>query len=160
MQGFPGMPGMGGDMSQMMNNPMVQQMMQNPEMIKMAQQMMANMGGKSGAPVDPQKMQEVMQNPSLQKLLDNPEFLDSTIQMLKNPMARGQVDQMAKSMNMNPDTLIRVLEFLVSCAYGYKRVRGVVFNPIIMVSLAVLVISYLLKWFGFTAELLFMMPFK
>ena len=63
-------------------------------------------------------------------------------------------------MNMNGDTLIRVLEFLVSCAYGYKRVRGVLINPIVMVSLAVLVISYLLKWFGFTTELLFMMPFK
>jgi len=63
-------------------------------------------------------------------------------------------------MNMNGDTLIRVLEFLVSCAYGYKRVRGVLFNPIVMVSLAVLVISYLIKWLGFTTELLFMMPFK
>lgn len=51
--------------------------------------MMANMGGKPGTAVDPQKMQEVMQNPSIKKLLDNPEFLDSTIQMLKNPMARG-----------------------------------------------------------------------
>jgi hypothetical protein len=110
--------------------------------------------------MDPSKMQEMMSNPSLQKLLDNPEFLDSTIQMLKNPMARGQVDQMAKSMGMNPETLIKVLEFLVSCAYGYKKVRGFFAHPIIMVSLAVLVISYLLKWFGFTAELLFMMPFK
>lgn len=80
MGGMSGMPGFGGDMSQMMNNPMVQQMMQNPEMMKMAQQMMGNMGGKPGAGgMDPSKMQEMMQNPSLQKLIDNPEFLDNTI---------------------------------------------------------------------------------
>lgn len=55
-------------------------MMQNPEMMKMAQQMMGNMGGKPGAGgMDPSKMQEMMQNPSLQKLIDNPEFLDNTI---------------------------------------------------------------------------------
>lgn len=59
MPGFGGMPGM-GDMSQMMNNPMVQQMMQNPEMMKMAQQMMTQMGGNRGASMDPSKMQEMM----------------------------------------------------------------------------------------------------
>lgn len=61
---------------------------------------------------------------------------------------------------MNGDTLIKVLEFLVSCAYGYKRVRGFFFHPLIMLSFAVLIISYLLKWFGFTSGLLFMMPFQ
>lgn len=50
----------------MMNNPMVQQMMNNPEMMKMAQQMMMNMGGgKPGATVDPNMMGEMMKNPSL-----------------------------------------------------------------------------------------------
>lgn len=56
---------MNGNMAEMMNNPMVQQMMNNPEMMKMAQQMMMNMGGgKGAAAVDPSKMQEMMQNPS------------------------------------------------------------------------------------------------
>lgn len=109
--------------------------------------------------MDPGKMQEMMQNPSLQKMLDNPEFLDSTIQMLKNPMARGQLDQMAKGMGMNGDTLVKVLEWLVSCAYGYKRVKNVVTHPLIKFALVVLVASYVLKWLGFTSQLLFMMPF-
>ena len=158
MGGMPGMGGM-GDMSQMMNNPMVQQMMNNPELMKMAQQMMQSMGGGGNA-MDPNKMQEMMQNPSLQKLLDNPEFLDNTIQMLKNPMARGQLDTMAKQMGMNGDTLVTVLEFLVSCAYGYKRAKSFFGHPIIYYSLIVLVVSYVLKWLGFTADLLFMMPFR
>ena len=80
--------------------------------------------------------------------------------MLKNPMARGQLDQMAKGMGMNGDTLVKVLEFLVKCAYGFKRVKNVVTHPVIKYSLIILVISYILKWLGFTTELLFMMPFK
>lgn len=66
-----------------------------------------------------------MQNPSMSKMLDNPDFLASTVGMLKNPMAKAQLEQMTKQTGMSPDTLIRVLEFLVSCAYGYKRVKGV-----------------------------------
>jgi hypothetical protein len=53
MAGMPGMPPNMGNMADMMNNPMVKEMMGNPEMIKMAQQMM--MGGAGGMP-DPSKM--------------------------------------------------------------------------------------------------------
>ena len=71
--------------------------MNNPEMMKMAQSMMGGMGGGgAGGIPDPSKMQEMMQNPSMSKLLDNPEFLDSTLSMLKSPMARPQVETMAK----------------------------------------------------------------
>lgn len=80
--------------------------------------------------------------------------------MLKSPMARGQLDQMAKGMNMSGDTLIKVLEFLVKCAYGFKRVKNVVTHPVIWYGLIILVASYILKWLGITTELLFMMPFK
>lgn len=38
------MPDM-SNMADLMNNPMVKEMMNNPEMMKMAQQMMAGMGG-------------------------------------------------------------------------------------------------------------------
>lgn len=87
----------------MMNNPMVKEMMNNPEMIKMAYSMMGAQGGQpgqAGGMPDPSKMQEMMQNPSISKFIDNPEFLSSTVQMLKNPAARPQVEAIAKQTNM------------------------------------------------------------
>jgi hypothetical protein len=80
--------------------------------------------------------------------------------MLKSPMARGQLDQMAKGMGMSGDTMIRVLEFLVSCAYAIKKVKNFVMHPVIKTALIVLVVSYILKWLGFTSSLLFMLPFN
>ena len=47
MNGMMGMNGMPPNMGDMMNNPMVQEMMRNPEMLKMAQQMMMG-GGQPG----------------------------------------------------------------------------------------------------------------
>ena len=96
----------------------------------------------------------------MSKLLDNPEMLDTTINMLSSPMARPQVEQMAKQMNMNPDTLITVLKWLVRAAKALKKVKDVVTNPIIKYGLIVLVLSYILFWLGFTNDLLFMMPFR
>lgn len=54
-----GMPDM-SNMADLMNNPMVKEMMNNPEMMKMAQQMMAGMGGQGGTAPDATKMQEMM----------------------------------------------------------------------------------------------------
>ena len=158
MGGMGGMPGMNPqNMGDMMNNPMVKEMMNNPEMMKMAQQMM--MGGGGGTP-DPNAMQEMMKNPSMSKLLDNPEFLKSTLTMLKSPMARPQVEQMAKQMNISPDNLIRVLEWLVSMGGVFKRIKDFVTNPIIKYGLFILIISYVMYWLGFTKDLMFMMPFR
>lgn len=154
------MPGMPDNMADMMNNPMVQEMMNNPEMIKMAQQMMGNMAGGSGATPDPTKMQEMMKNPSMAKMLDNPEFLDTTLNMLKSPMARPQVEQMAKQMNISPENMIKVLEWLVTAGKAFKKVKTVVTNPIVKYGLIVLVLSYVLYWMGFTRDLAFMMPFR
>ena len=67
---------------------------------------------------------------------------------------------MAKQMNMNPDTLITVLKWLVRAAKALKSVKNVVTNPIIKYGLIVLVLSYILFWLGFTNDLLFMMPFR
>ena len=160
MMGNPMMGMNGQNMQDMMNNPMVKEMMNNPEMIKMAQQMMGGGGAGGGSMPDPSKMQEMMKNPSLAKLIDNPEFLQSTLGMLKSPMARPQVEQMASQMNMNPDTLIKVLEWLVRAGTAAKKIKDTVSNPIIKYGLLVLVVSYVLYWLGFTGDLLFMMPFR
>ena len=96
----------------------------------------------------------------MSKLLDNPEMLDTTINMLSSPMARPQVEQMAKQMNMNPDTLISVLKWLVRAAKVLRPVKNVVTNPIFKYGLIVLVLSYILFWLGFTKDLIFMMPFR
>ena len=52
------MPGM-GNMQEMMNNPMVKQMRNNPEMMKMAQQMMGGQGFDPSK-MDPSKMQDML----------------------------------------------------------------------------------------------------
>ena len=65
--------GMGMDptqMGNMMNNPMVQEMMNNPEMMKNAMEMMKSMNGggapgQAGGMPDPSKMQDMMKNPSI-----------------------------------------------------------------------------------------------
>jgi len=62
--------------------------------------------------------------------------------------------------NAEPETLVRILDFLLKMVYCLKPVKAVVSNPIVKYGLIILVISYLLKWFGFTNDLLFMMPFK
>ncbi len=118
------------------------------------------MGGAGGGTPNPAAMQDMMSNPSMSKMLDNPEFLKQTVGMLKSPMARPQVEQMAKQVNMSPDTLLSILDWMASAAGAYSRVKRVVANPIIYYGLIVLVVSYLLFWFGFTKDLLFMMPFR
>ena len=67
---------------------------------------------------------------------------------------------MASQMNISPENLIRVLEWLVSAAAGFKKVKSVVTHPVIWYGLIVLVASYLLFWLGFTNDLVFMMPFR
>ena len=88
------------------------------------------------------------------KFLDNPDFLYSTVQMLKNPMAKPQLDEMAKKMGVSSEFILRMLEWFVSALYGYKKIKPVI--PVIKYGLIVLVVSYLLKWFGFTQGLFFM----
>ena len=67
---------------------------------------MGGQAGSAGGMPDPNQMQEMMKNPSMQKILDNPEFIDNMINMIKSPMARPQMEQMAKQMNVSPDTLL------------------------------------------------------
>lgn len=146
-----------GDMGDLMNNPMVKNMMNNPEMMKMAAEMMGG-GGPAGGMPDPSKMQEMMKDPSMAKMLDNPDFLAQTVGMLKNPMAKSQLEGLTKQSGLAPDTIIKMLEYCVSMAYGYKKIKPAM--PFIKYSMLILVVSYLLKWTGFTTGLIFMMPFQ
>lgn len=61
---------------------------------------------------------------------------------------------------MSPDTMIKVLEWLVRAGMAAKKIKDTVSNPIIKYGLIVLLLSYLLYWLGFTKDLLFMMPFR
>ena len=111
----------------------------------------ATPGATPGAPgmPDPNVMQDMMKNPSLSKLLDNPDFLASTVAMLKNPAAKQQIEAMTGQTGMSSDMLIRVLDFLVKCAYGYKRAKGVFSNTYIKVALYILLLDMVLTYLGF-----------
>ena len=92
------------------------------------------------------------------KILDNPDFLHSTVQMLKNPMAKPQLEEIAKKAGVSSETIVRLLEWMVGAIYGYKKIKPVV--PVIKYGLIILLIAYLLKWFGVTQGLFFMSVFK
>ena len=65
-----------GGMADMMNNPMMKTMMQNPDFMKQAMSMMQS-GNMNPA--------ELAKNPSFSKLLENPDFLGQAVEMLKDP---------------------------------------------------------------------------
>lgn len=92
------------------------------------------------------------------KFLDNPDFLHSTVQMLKNPMAKPQLDEIAKKTGISSETIVKIMEWFVSATYGYKKIKPVV--PFIKYALIILAVAYLLKWFGLTQGLFFLSPFK
>jgi hypothetical protein len=68
--------------------------------------------------------------------------------MLKNPMAKPQLDEIAKKAGVSSDTIVRLLEWVVSAIYGYNKIKPVV--PVIKYGLLILLVAYLLKWFGVT----------
>ena len=63
-------------------------------------------------------------------------------------------------MNINPDTLLKVLNWLVKLAPAFRIAMKVGTNPIFKYGMIILVVSYLLYWLGFTKDLMFMMPFR
>ena len=89
--------------------------------------------------------------------MKDPAFLQNTLNMLKSPMGRPQVEQMAKQFNMNPDTMLFMLDWML---WLYLLYRRIVSNPIIFYGIIILIASYVLYWLGFTKDLLFMMPFR
>jgi len=120
-------------------------MMKNPDMMKNMQGMMGGMGGGAGGG-DPNAMAELMKNPSIGKLIDNAPMLDSMVGMLTNPAMGGQIDQMAAQAGVSGKTLTRGLGCLVKFVYVLKFMR----KPVIFYSLCVMMLSFVLKWTGFT----------
>lgn len=116
-------PSMPPDMAAMANNPMVKEMMNNPEMMKMAMNMMNGGNGQGGGMPDPAAMQNLMGNPSMQNMLSNPEMLTQSINMMKSNPA--MLDMLRKQIpGVEPETLVRGLEWLSTLARYYANARS------------------------------------
>ncbi len=81
-------PQLRGGMNQndMMNNPAIKEMMNNPETLKQAMNAMNGQG-------NPAAMQDMMKNPSMQNLMNNPDMINNAINMMKSNPA--MLDAMA-----------------------------------------------------------------
>ena len=117
------------NMAEIMYDPILKEMMNNPEIMKLVMTMM---------------------NGETFKILEiamNPDFIIIAMNNLKLPWAKPYRDAIAKQTGMSSETILKGLEWLVSLAHLYNRVRPVL--SVIKYALIVLVVSYLLKWLGF-----------
>lgn len=74
-------------------------------------------------------MSSLVSNPSMQNLIKNPDFLSNALNMMKDPKNKGMTDMLQKQYpGMNVNALIRVLEFLINLASGYRKVKSVFAN--------------------------------
>ena len=131
-----------------MDNPMVKEMMNNPEMMKMAMNMMGGGQGQggSGAP-NPEAMQEMMKNPSMQNMLRNPDMLSQSVAMMKSNPA--MLDMLQKQMpGVQPETLVRGLDWLATLARWYARFVNFFSNKLIQLSFLLAFIGILFYYFG------------
>lgn len=112
------------NMAEMMNNPMVKEMMNNPETMKAAMNMMGGGAGQGqGGGMNPDKMQDMMKNPSMDKIMQNPEFMSNAVEMIKSNPA--MLEMMAKQIpGVAPETLVTGLEYMTSAAKAYTKVRN------------------------------------
>ena len=138
------MPGMmPGNMAEMMNNPMVQQMMSNPDLMRQAAQMMG------GGGMDPSGMQSMMQNPSLQGMMQNPDFLANAVNMLKDPKNKGMIDMMqAQNPNLNMNLMLKALTGVAKAAQGYKAVKTALQNVFVRLTFFGLLVLLVAYYFG------------
>ena len=131
----------------MANNPMFKEMMNNPEMMKMAMNMMNGGQGQGGGMPDPSKMQDMMKNPSMQNLLSNPDMLTQSINMMKSNPA--MLDMLQKQMpGVDPSTLVRGLEWLSTLARYYSSARSACSSKLVQLSLLLVFLGALFWKFG------------
>jgi hypothetical protein len=137
--------GMPGNMAEMMNSPMVQEMMKNPDLMQQAAAMM----GGGGAGLDPSNMQSMMQNPSLQGMLQNPDFLENTVKMLSDPRNKGMMDMMQQqNPNMNMNLLLKALGLLSKLAAAYRAIKRAWSNVVVRLVIFGLLIALVAYYFG------------
>ena len=142
-------PANSADAASLADNPMVKEMMNNPEMMRMAMQMMnggQGQGGSAGAP-NPTQLQEMMKNPSMQNMLSNPEMLAQSVNMMKNNPA--MLEMLRKQMpGVEPETLVRGLEWLAALARYIAYARSFFSNKLIQLSFVLAFIGILFWYFG------------
>lgn len=117
-------PGQNGNMmdmiGNMMENPMMKQMMANPDFMKQAGSMM------NGGGMNMSSMQDMMKNPSLQGLVSNPDFLSNALNMMKDPNNKGMLEAMGmQHKGVNVGAFVKVLEVLVKLSQGYRKVKSI-----------------------------------
>lgn len=130
----------GMNQADMMNNPALKEMMNNPETLKQA---MSAMNGQG----DPVAMQDMMKNPSMQNLLNNPEMITNAVNMMKgNP---AMLDAMAAQLPQGVDrnTMLKGLEWLASLARFYARSRSFVSNKYVQLSFIIAIVSFFFWYF-------------
>lgn len=127
-------------MADMMSNPMMQQMLNNPELMKQAASMM---GG------DPSGMQSMMQNPSIAGMLNNPEFLDNALKMLKDPRNQAMIDMMKQqNPNLNTDMIIKALSGVSKVAACYRSLKNALNNIVVRLVFFGLIVLVIAHYFG------------
>ena len=132
-----------GMMGNMMNNPMVQQMMANPDLMRQAASMM---GGGAAGGLDPNAMQNMMQNPSMKNLLGNPDMISSALGMMKDPAMMNMMKQ--QNPNLNVDMMVKALDVLASCASAYKKVKTAWSNIFVRLAVFGLLVALISYFFG------------
>ncbi len=147
MNPFAAMGGNNGNMMEMMNNmmcnPMVQQMMQNPDFMRQAAQMMQ--GGGAGG-LNPSSMQNMMNNPSMKGFLENPEILNQAINMMTDPNNKGMIDMVKQQYpGLNVEMMAKALKVIAKLATVYKAARQAwsnIFVRLAVFGILVMIIAY------------------
>ena len=126
-----------------MNNPIVKEMMNNPETMRNMMNMMGNQG--QGGP-SAEGMQEMMKDPSIKNMMKNPEAISSMLNMVKsNPALK---ETLSKQIGIEPDQLDKGLGLLKSILGAYTSVRNFFANKVVQLSLLLLVIYIFFRYFG------------
>jgi hypothetical protein len=92
-------------------------------------------------------MQDMMKNPSMKNLLNNPDMLTQGVNMLKtNPI---MLEMLQKQMpGVNPETLVKGLDWLASIASYYSKTRSFFSNKYVQLTVMIAVVSAVFWYFG------------